>query len=232
MLWTLILIPVCVLGLGWVASQVNPAWSARYFAPVLAALLFLIAWGCARARLLGFVAIAVAVLYLHNPASFAPKNKSNVRQIAAQMSPYLHKGDLVIVGQPEETPLNWYYMPAGLRFTNTMGGGILADPRYVDWSDALARLKRTQPAPTLNKLVSGLRVGQQVMFVRPLTEGAQNWQASWTIWVRRRSAQWTAALADDVSRGILKPVHTAPDVYPGDCCVGNSAVLYRKVKAG
>jgi hypothetical protein len=49
--------------------------------------------------------------------------------------------------------------------------------------------------------------------------------------VRRRSAQWTQALTNDVSKGILKPIHTAPDTYPGDCCVGNSAVLYRKVKA-
>jgi len=44
--------------------------------------------------------------------------------------------------------------------------------------------------------------------------------------VRRRSAQWGALLSSDPS---LKPVAWAPHSYRGACCVGDSAVLYRKV---
>ncbi len=62
--------------------------------------------------------------------------------------------------------------------------------------------------------------------MRPLTEGAQNWQAPWTQLVRRRSAQWGALLASNPS---LKPVAWAPHNYRGSCCVANSALLYRKL---
>ena len=37
------------------------------------------------------------------------------------MAPWLHPGDLVVVGQPEQVPLAWYYLPAGLRFADTTG---------------------------------------------------------------------------------------------------------------
>ena len=94
----------------------------------------------------------------------------------------------------------------------------------------LHKLKSTRPEPSLNRLLATVHVGQRVLFVRPLTEGAQNWQAPWTLWVRRRSAQWSQALTNDVSRGILKPVASAPNTYVGACCVADSAVLYRKVK--
>jgi hypothetical protein len=44
--------------------------------------------------------------------------------------------------------------------------------------------------------------------------------------VRRRSAQWGAILSAD--RG-LQQVWLAPHNYRGACCVGDSAVLYRKL---
>ncbi|MBV9048269.1 MAG: hypothetical protein JOY58_08370 [Solirubrobacterales bacterium] len=62
--------------------------------------------------------------------------------------------------------------------------------------------------------------------MRPLTEGAQSWQASWTKLVRRRSAQWGAILAADRQ---FKEVWWAPHNYRGACCVSNSAILYQKV---
>jgi mannosyltransferase len=227
-LWTLIAIPVATLGLAWISSQVTPAWASRYFAPVLGSLLFLIAWGCARARVIGFVAIALSLFYLHNPAAFTPQYKSDMRDVAAEMSPHLHPGDLVVLGQPESTPLSWYYLPGGLRFANT-AGGLVKDASYFDWVDALKRLQHTNPASTLGALVNGLHPGQQLLYVRPLTEGAQNWQAPWTKLVRRRSAQWGQLLTIDVSNGTLAPVAWAPHNYRGACCVADSALLYRKV---
>ena len=46
-------------------------------------------------------------------------------------------------------------------------------------------------------LINSLKPGQQLLFIRPMTEGAQNWQAPWTVLVRRRSAQWGAIIAGD-----------------------------------
>jgi mannosyltransferase len=227
-LWTLIALPVATLVLAWISSQLTPAWASRYFAPVLGSLLFLVAWGCARARILGIVAVALSLLYLHNPAVFSPQYKSDMRDVGAEVAPMMHPGDLVVVGQPEQTPLSWYYLPGGLKFANT-AGGLVKDPTYFDWVDALKRLQHTQPSTTVDRLVNGMAPGQQLLFVRPLTEGAQNWQAPWTKLVRRRSAQWSQVLSNDVSKGTLRPVATAPHNYRGACCVADSAMLYRKV---
>jgi mannosyltransferase len=225
--YTLLLLPIAVLVIAWIGSQVNPAWAPRYFAPVIGAMVFLIAWGCSRARLLGIVAVALSCAFLANPYSVAPKWKSDMRYVAATMGPLLHKGDTVVVGQPEQTTLAWYYLPGGLRFANTARGPI-RDPTYMDWVDALDALKRTNPQRTANRIVAGLRPGQQLLFVRPLTEGAQNWEAPWTLWVRRRSAQWGAVFAKDVADGVLRQKAAAPLNYPGACCVADSAVLYQK----
>ena len=77
----------------------------------------------------------------------------------------------------------------------------------------------------LPALLANLRPGQKVLFVRPLTEGVQNWKAPWTQLVRRRSAQWGAILAGDTT---LRQVQVAPQFYRGASTVGNSAVLYEK----
>jgi hypothetical protein len=225
--YTLLLLPIAVLAIAWIGSQVNPAWAPRYFAPVIGAMLFLIAWGCARARLVGIVAVALSCAFLANPYAVAPKWKSDMRYVAATMGPLLHKDDVVVVSQPEQTTLAWYYLPGGLRFANTARGPI-RDPTYMNWVDALDAVKQTNPQATAGRIVAGLRPGQQLLFVRPLTEGAQNWEAPWTLWVRRRSAQWGAIFTKDVADGVLRPVATAPLNYPGACCVANSAVLYQK----
>lgn len=226
-LWSLIGVIAGTLAVAWVASQIHPAYVSRYFAPVIPALLLLIAWGCARAKLVGLVGVAVAIVFLANPFTYAPKFKSDMREVAAEMAPYLRTGDEVVVGQPEQTPLAWYYLPGGLRFANT--AGLVSDPRYMDWVQALHRLTHTNPQSTLATVVNRLSPGQDLLFIRPLTEGAQNWQAPWTLMVRRRSAQWGEYLTDDVAHGILKPVAWAPHTYRGACCVADSAVLYQKV---
>jgi hypothetical protein len=100
----------------------------------------------------------------------------------------------------------------------------VSDPRAFNWVYALRRLRASKPTQTLGPLLASLRPGQQVLFVRPLTEGAQNWQADWTRVVRRRSAQWGALLAGDPQ---LVPEAWAPHNYRGVCCVGDSAILYR-----
>jgi mannosyltransferase len=222
-MWTLIALPTATLTFAWLASQITPAWVSRYFAPILASIILLAAFGCSRARIVGIVAIAASVVFLYNPASYTPQYKSDVRDVGGEMGPRMHVGDLVISGQPEQVPLTWYYLPSGLRYANTIGS--VSDPRYMNWVDALKRLEHANPSTTLAPLIASLKPGQQVLFVRPLTEGAQSWEAPWTQLVRRRSAQWGALLAANPT---LKPVWWAPHNYRGACCVADSAVLYEK----
>jgi mannosyltransferase len=224
MVWALIALPVITLLFAWLASQITPAWVSRYFAPTLGPLLLLAAFGASRARVVGIVAIGASVVFLANPASFAPAYKSDVRDIGGEMSRLVHPGDLVIMTQPEQVPLAWYYLPNGLRYANTIGP--VSDPRYMDWVNALTRLENPNWRTVENSLLASLRPGQRLLFIRPMTEGAQSWEAPWTQMIRRRSAQWGAVLASDSQ---LKPVAWAPHNYRGACCVADSAVLYEKV---
>jgi mannosyltransferase len=224
--WALITIAISMIAVTAVSQIATPDWVARYLLALAPVLLVLAALSAARARIAGAVAIVLVVAFCADPGAFAPGHMSDMREVSAQLAPELHSGDVVTVAQPEQTPLAWYYLPAGLRYESTLGP--VPDPAYMDWDDAYARLLHTSPATALGRVVASLRPGQQLLFIRPLTEGARNWKSSWAELVRLRAAQWGQLLTDDVSQGILTPVGTAPASYPGDCCVADSAVLYRK----
>jgi mannosyltransferase len=225
-MWVLMLLPVGTLAFGWLVSRFSPAWQYRYFAPILAALLLLATFGLSRAKGIGLIALALIVIFWANPKSYTPQYKSDMRDVAGEVAPHLHQGDLVVVGQPEQVPLTWYYLPAGLRFADTTGP--TKDPQSMNWVHALKRIQNADPATTVGPLVASLKPGQQLLFVRPMTEGAQSWEAPWTQLVRRRSAQWGAILASLAANGTLKPVWWAPHNYRGACCVADSAILYQK----
>jgi mannosyltransferase len=223
LVWVLLTIAVGTLFLAWVASHVTPAWVPRYFAPIVPAILLLGAFGMSRAGALGWVGLILSLVFLANSATYAPATKSDMQDVAGELAPLLHRGDLVIVGQPEQTPLAYYYLPGGLRFANTIGP--VKQPSFMDWVNALQRFKDAVPSKVLPPLLDSLKPGQQVAFIRPLTEGVENWKAPWTVLVRRRSAQWGAIIAADKQ---LKPVFWAPHHYSLACCVADSAVLYKK----
>ncbi len=221
--WALVTIFLVTLGIAWLLSQLSPAWASRYFAAVVGALLLLSALGLARAGRLGLVALACIAVFWIKPTEYVDGYKSDTRDIGAEVGAQLHGGDLVLIGQPEQTPLVWYYMPGGLRYADPIG--LVDDPRHMDWVDALERLRAAAPERVLPPLLANLRPGQKVLFVRPLTEGIVNWKAPWTQLVRRRSAQWGAILARDPA---LRQLQVAPQFYRGASTVGNSAVLYEK----
>jgi hypothetical protein len=224
LMWMLLVISVGTLLLAWLASHITPAWVPRYFAPIVPAILLLGAFGMSRAGILGLVGLILSIVFLANPTTYSPATKSDMKDVGAELAPLLHRGDLVIVGQPEQTPLAYYYLPGDLRFANTIGP--VKDPSFMNWVDALQRFQNADPAKVLPPMLNALKPGQQVVFIRPLTEGVQNWQAPWTVLVRRRSAQWSAIIAADKQ---LKPVFWAPHDYRNACCVADSAVLYKKV---
>lgn len=223
LLWTLIVLPVATLAVAWLASQFNPAFVSRYFAPVLAPMLLLAAWGCARSGVVGLVVIVLSIVFLLPEAPYVHPFKSDMRDVSGELSGQLHRGDLVVVAQPEQVPLAYYYLPARLRYASTIGP--VSQPTYMNWVDALSRLRGATPAATLDPLLASLKPGQQLLYVRPLTEGAENWTSPWTRLVRRRAAEWGALLAADSQ---LKEIAWAPHNYRGDCCVPDSAILYRK----
>jgi mannosyltransferase len=222
MMWSLLLLPIATLLMAWIASHITPAFVSRYFAPVLAALLLLSAWGAARSGVVGLVAIILSIVFIAHISSYAPQYKSDMRDVAGEMAPLLHPGDLVVSGQPEQVPLAWYYLPDHLSYASPLGP--VGNPTYFDWVFALRRLRHANPQATLRSLLASLAPGQRLLFIRPLTEGAKNWKAPWTSLVRRRSAQWGAILASDPK---LKPIAWAPHSYRTACCVADSAVLYQ-----
>jgi len=222
LLWSLIALPAATLVIAWLASQITPAFVSRYFAPVLAAILLLAAWGAARSGIVGLAAIVLSIVFVVHIASYTPSHKSDMADVGGEMAPLLHQGDLVIVAQPEQTPLAWYYLPNGLRYATPLGP--VKDPTYMNWVFALKRLQNADPFILAPRVLASLKPGQQVLLVRPLTEGAQNWEAPWTMLVRRRSAQWGQILSSDPH---LVPIAVAPHNYRSACCVADSATLYR-----
>lgn len=227
-MWSLIWLIAGTLIIAWLASQITPAFVARYMAPLLPAILFLAAWGAARSGVVGLVMIALIAAFVVHISSYAPKYKSDMQDVSGEVTPLLHRGDLVVSAQPDSTPLAWYYLPAGLHYATTLGP--VKDASFMNWVDALKRLRAAPPAPILNPLVASLRPGQQLLYMRPLTEGANNWKAPWTSLVRLRAAQWGRILQDDVKSGVLRTVAVAPHNYRGASILAYSAVLYEKVR--
>jgi MFS family permease len=209
--------------LGWIASQITPAWNPRYFAPVVPAIMMFTAIGMSRAGVVGPLTLAVALIFLARPVTYAPQHKSDMQDIGGEMGALMHQGDLVIVGQPEQTPLAYYYLPAGLNFSSTIGP--VKDATYVNWINALSRYRAAKPANVLASELNPLKPGQHVLYIRPLTEGVHGWNAPWTSEIRTRSAQWGEILSQDKQ---LTVVATAPHNYRGACCVADSAILYVK----
>ena len=225
MVWALVLIAVGAALVARVLTIVFPAWETRYLASILGALLLLGAFACARSGVLGLAVLALTLAFAANAASFAPQHKSDLADIAGELAPDLRAGDLVLVAQPDQTPLAYYYLPAGLRYASPLGP--TAHPSYMNWVDAYSRLAHSPPARAVSALVDGLRPGQHLLYTRPLSEGEHAWTQSWATLVRRRAAQWGALLATDPK---LRAIAVAPHNYRGACCVGDSAILYTRLR--
>jgi mannosyltransferase len=216
------------LVVAWVVSQVSPAWTTRYLGVLLGPMLLLGALGLARAGTLGMVALVIIVGIWAIPKSYGLENKSNASDLRNDSVPELHEGDLVLSMQPEQGPLLAYHLEQlggapDLRFGNPTG--LVDNDRIMDWTDGYDRLKDATPSKNLEPLIARLPPGGRVLIVHPVTSRADDWDAPWTELVRRRSAQWGAALAKD-SR--LKFVKAVPIRYRRATRIGVRGVIYEK----
>ena len=76
---------------GWIASQITPAWNPRYFAPIVPAIMMFTAIGMSRAGLVGALTLAVALIFLARPGTYAPQHKSDMQDIGGEMGPLMHQ---------------------------------------------------------------------------------------------------------------------------------------------
>jgi mannosyltransferase len=182
--------------LAFLLSQVSPAWAPRYLAVIVGPVVLLVAAGLARAGRLGLVALAVIPLFWAQGFTDGIEGKSNAREIAEKLGPLMRPGDLVVSTHPEQVPVLHYYLPGELDYATTLGP--TADPRVMDWRDAMDRLRNSDTESALDPLIARLPPGGHVLLVRPIIgNDGPGWKAPWTKLVRKRSIRWGQALARD-----------------------------------
>ncbi len=214
------------VAVAFVASQVAPAWTTRYFAAVIGPLLLLAGSMLARAGTLGLVTLALLAGLWLNPPTFRVNNKSDVHRVANVLKAKpgrVARGDIVVSIHPEQVPVLHFYFPPGLRWAD--GRGFVSDPAVMDWRDALERYRHARPTPTAGRLISALRPGQQLVLVQPIIRTAR-WKAPWTKLVRVRARQWERVLGRDRR---LRREAALPKLRPGPLPKGVRVVLFRRV---
>jgi hypothetical protein len=122
-------------------------------------------------------------------------DKSNVRAIAHGVAPYVHSGDLVLSTHPEQVPALRYYLGSRVRYATQLGP--VADPRIMDWRDALDRIEAVTVQRNLEPVLATVRPGQHLVVVSPLFRDYRAWQAPWTSEVYDTSQLWTRTIAAD-----------------------------------
>jgi len=152
-----------VVGAGWLTSRGESIWVARYLAVVLGPLLLVLAVGLAQGGPLAVAAVAVvAILFGPIDVKGQPFDKSNVKEVAAELGPRLGQGDLVVTDFGR-TPVLAHYLPDGLRWAETTGP--VADERASDQRQGVRRLEEGRPEVTIAPLLDALPAGRQVLVV-------------------------------------------------------------------
>ena len=189
--------------LAWGYSQHSPAWASRYLTILLGPLLLCFALVLARAGPAGIAAtVLIAVSWFGQPAYHALERKSNIRTVAAELTPRLRPGDYVVAAQPETGPLLRLTLGPRQRYADAIGR--VADPLVMDWRDALPRLQASTPQAVL-ALAHGLPRGGRLALVRPVTR-ANGWRARWTRQVKLKAAALSSALRADPALRLVATV--------------------------
>ena len=176
----------------WIGSQIQPAWANRYFAVLLGPLVLALAAVLARGpRASAYVLAGVVAIWLLN----APlAERSNVRAVAAEVTPVIRPGDVVASTQPEQVPVLSRYLPDGVLYVTPLG--MVFDERVTDWRDGLTRMRAGKPGRDLMPLLGRLGPGRRILLVTPIPNRPLS-QAPWKRATRARTREWRAALHRD-----------------------------------
>src|SRR5262245_18842695 len=150
--------------LAWLASQVSPAWTTRYFAVVAGPLLVISAAGLVRAGRLGLVALVLVFVIWSN--SVQQDNKENAREVIHGVAPLVHTDDLVLSTHPEQVPVLRYYLGPGFRYATQLGP--VTDSQVMNWDDALERMRAVTPARDLDPVLASVKPGEHLVVVSPV----------------------------------------------------------------
>jgi hypothetical protein len=176
----------------WLGSQIEPAWANRYFAVFLGPLVLALAAILARGSKLTAVAlVGVAAIWLvHAPIA----ERSNVRTVAAEVTPVIRPGDIVASTQPEQVPVLSRYLPSGVLYVTPLG--MVYDERVTDWRNGLERLRAGKPQRDLVPLLHRLGPGRRILLVTPIPNRPLS-KAPWKRAIRARTREWRRALSSD-----------------------------------
>jgi mannosyltransferase len=176
----------------WIGSQVQPAGANRYFSVLLGPLVLALAAILSRGPRLSAVALVgvMAIWLLNAPIA----ERSNVRTVAADVTPVIRPGDVVASTQPEQVPVLSRYLPSGVLYMTPMG--IVYDERVTDWRDGVERMRAGKPDRDLLPLVGRLGPGRRILLVTPIPNRPLS-NAPWKRAIRARTREWRAALARD-----------------------------------
>ena len=208
-----------------IASQISPGWTARYFSVILGPVVLLGARGLVRAQRLGFVAL-VAIIFLWCFYSVRD-DKENARSITGAVAPYLHPGELIISTHPEQGPVLRYYLGPGFRWANTLGPA--KDPQVFDWRDAVDRLEAAKAKPTLERLLATVPPGGRFVVISPVFRDYRAWRAQWTKLVWQKSTAWTWLLDHDPRVKLVAHVATVEIAVRKNYFKPIQAFVYRRV---
>ncbi|MFN2606978.1 MAG: hypothetical protein ABR511_03630 [Acidimicrobiales bacterium] len=226
----LVVLVAVTLGVGWLASQVKPAWSVRYLGALLPALVLLAALGLARAGARGVLGLLLIMVIWTEPVgrltgdrhAVHRDGKASDKALAAVARPVLRAGDLVLATQMEEVPVLRHYLGPRLRYADPTG--LVADPSVADWRDATARLDAARPAAWLPSVIDTLPAGGHVYLVCPASTDTPG-----MTWFRIMDARCGEAAATLQSTSSLTRV---PLSFSRDAIEGGARTVLLFEKAG
>ena len=209
---------------GFLGAQLEPSWTVRYLAIIVAPLLLALAGALAHSMsgrlILAGICVSLAGWsvvgsLLPNPsARFA---KSNVAAVSGQMASLLRPGDVVVVTQTEQVAVLAHYLPQGLVYVTPTGP--VSDPTVVDWRDLVGRLQGATACEAVAPAIDSLPVDARVLEIDPARAlGATG--SAWSRAVRSQIAAVDGMLAD------------APDLEPiGFASPGKGPLPFSPVNA-
>ena len=226
---------LCAIGVltalcGWVGAQIEPSWTVRYLAVIVAPLLMAAAGALAASHQGRVVVVATCLLLtgwsvigVFLPNSNAEYAKSNVAAVARAVAPRLAPGDVVVVTQTEQLAVLAHYLPKGLVYVTPTGR--VSDPRVVDWRNLVNRLQQARVCSAVDPAVAALPVGAEVLEVNPVRDlGATG--SAWYLAVNAQVAAIDHMLATDPSLQAIGSYQQALSPRPYSPVVGE---LFQKI---